>query len=127
MRPWHIAARPAAVAAVLLALTVAGPALAQNPPRLGGPLVDGSVTRSRGCGSHFLIAYRDEYALLEWLGGEMPRDGDVLQGVDDQTSFEREGRATLINLATGATLEVMIAKALLNRADYTKTVAQFCH
>ena len=107
-------------------VVLAAPSEAQHPPRLGGPLVDGSVVRARGCGSHFFIAYREEFALAEWLGGEMVKDGDVLQGNDDQVSFEREGRMTFTNLATGRTVDVVIEKALLNQADYSRTVGQVC-
>ncbi len=115
------------IAALLIApVALLAPAVAQNPPRLGGPLVDGTVIRTRGCGSHFFIAYHDEFALALWLGGEMVKEGDVLQGVDDQTTFEREGRMTFTNFATGHTIEVVIEKALLNRADYSKTFASVC-
>ena len=115
------------VAAVFMPpVALAAPAEAQHPPRLGGPLVDGSVVRTRGCGSHFFIAYREEYALAEWLGGEMVNDGDVLQGSDDQVSFEREGPMTFTNLATGRTVDVVIEKALMNQADYSRTVGQVC-
>jgi hypothetical protein len=107
-------------------VALAAPSDAQHPPRLGGPLVDGSVVRTRGCGSHFFIAYREEYALAEWLGGEMVNDGDVLQGSDDQVSFEREGRMTLTNLATGRTVDVVIEQPLMNPADYSRTVGQVC-
>ena len=113
-------------AALTLAIMLPAPSEAQHPPRLGGPLVDGSVTRARGCGSHFFIAYREEYALAEWLGGEMVNDGDVLQGSDDQVSFEREGPMTFTNLATGRTVDVVIEKALMNQADYSRTVGQVC-
>lgn len=99
---------------------------AQHPPRLGGPLVDGSVTRARGCGSHFFIAYRNSFSLAEWLGGEMVKENDVLQGIGDQASFEREGRMTLTNLATNGIVEVVIEKALLNHADYSRTARQVC-
>jgi hypothetical protein len=96
------------------------------PPRLGGPLVDGSVVRTRGCGTHFFIAYRNEYALAEWLGGEMVKDGDVLKVNDDQMSFEREGRMTLTNLATGLTIEVVIEQALMNNADMSRAAGKVC-
>jgi hypothetical protein len=96
------------------------------PPRLGGPLVDGSVIRTRGCGSHFFIAYHDEYALAEWLGGEMVNDGDVLQATDDQMSFDREGRMLLLNLATGRTVDVVIEQALMNRSDYSRIAGKVC-
>ena len=96
------------------------------PPRLGGPLVDGSVILTRGCGSHFFIAYHDEYVLAEWLGGEMVKDGDVLQTTDDQTSFEREERMLLLNLATGRTIDVMIEHALMNRSDFARTAGKVC-
>jgi hypothetical protein len=104
----------------------AAPPEPPHPPRLGGPLVDGSVIRTRGCGSHFFVAYRAEFALAQWLGGEMVKDGDVLEGSDDQANFEREGRMTFTNLATGRTVDVVIEKALLNRADFTRTAAQVC-
>ena len=115
------------VAAVLTPpVALAAPTEAQHPPRLGGPLVDGSVVRARGCGSHFFIAYREEFALAEWLGGEMVNDGDVLQGSGDQVSFEREGPMTFTNLATGRTVDIVIEKALMNQADYSRTVGQVC-
>lgn len=101
-------------------------AQAPHPPRLGGPLVDGSVIRTQRCGGRFFIAYRDEYALAQWLAGEMVKDGDVLQSKDDKTSFEREGRMTLTNLATGREVDVVIEKALMNRADYSRTVRKVC-
>jgi hypothetical protein len=94
--------------------------------RLGGPVVDGSVIRTRGCGSHFFIAYRDEFVLAEWLGGEMVRENDVLKANGDQESFEREGRITLTNLVTGRTIDIVIEKALMNHADYSKTVGKVC-
>ncbi len=56
----------------------------------------------------------------------MVQEGDVLQGVDDSTSFEREGRMTFTNLATGRTVDVVIDKALLTRADLGRTLAQYC-
>jgi hypothetical protein len=110
------------LAGALLAPPIALPA----PPRLGGPLIDGSVLSRPGCGSHFFIVYKDEYALAEWLGGEMVKDGDVLQTTDDQTSFEREGRMTLLDLATGRTIDVVIEQALMNRAVYGKIASQVC-
>jgi hypothetical protein len=107
-------------------LTLAAPCRAQHSPRLGGPLVDGSVIRTQGCGSHFFIAYREQFVLANWLGGEMAQDLDVLQTIDDQSSFEREGRITLTNLATGRTIDVFIEKALMNKADYSRTLRQVC-
>lgn len=118
--------RAIAVTLLAAALGLVKPAVGQNPPRLGGQLIDGSVIRTRGCGSHFFIAYHDLYALASWLGGEMVQEGDVLQGVDDSTSFEREGRMTFTNLATGRTVDVVIDKALLTRADLGRTLAQYC-
>ena len=113
-------------AAVLTTPLLAAPPETVSPPRLGGPLVDGSVVRAHGCGSRFFIAYRAEFALAQWLGGEMVKDGDVLQGVGDQVSFEREGRMIFTNLATGRTVDVVIEKALLNRSDYARTAARVC-
>jgi len=111
---------------LVLPVALAAPIEAQHPPRLGGPLVDGSVIHARGCGSHFFIAYHEEYALAEWLGGEMVNDGDVLQGSDDQVSFEREGRMSFTNLATGRAVDVVIEKALMNKTDYARTIGQVC-
>lgn len=96
------------------------------PPRLGGPLVDGSVVRTHGCGNHFFIAYRNEYALAELLGGDMVKDGDVLQINDERDSFEREGRMTLTNLATGLSLDVVIEQALMNNSDFSRTARIKC-
>jgi hypothetical protein len=115
--------RAAVLAAPTLLISLAAYAA---PPSLGGPLVDGSVVRTSGCGSYFFIAYRDEFALAQWLGGEMAKDGDVLQVTDEQSSFEREGRMTLLNFATNRTIDVSIEKALMNRADFTKTAAKIC-
>jgi hypothetical protein len=98
-----------------------------HPLRLGGPLVDGSVVRTRGCGAHFFIAFRNEFALAEWLGGDIVKDGDVLQVNDDQLSFEREGRMTLTNLATGRAIDVVLEKVLMNHADYSRAAGQVCH
>jgi hypothetical protein len=97
-----------------------------NRPRLGGPLIDGSVARARGCGNHFFIAYREKFALVEWLGGQMVNENEVLQSDDDQITFEREGRATLTNLATGGTIEVVIEQALLNRLEFSKVARRVC-
>lgn len=112
-------------ASAVVALLLSAKVLAV-PPLLGGPLVDGSVVRTRGCGAHFFIAYRDEFVLAEWLGGEMIKDNDVLQITDDRSSFEREGRITLTNLTTGGSVEAMIEQALMNRAAYTRLVGQVC-
>jgi hypothetical protein len=112
-------------AAALIPAAFAAPPEA-HPPALGGPLVDGSVVRAKGCGSRFFIAYQAEYALAQWLGGEMVKDGDVLAATDDSVSFEREGRMNFMNLATGRTVDVVIEKALLNLADFKLTVAQVC-
>jgi hypothetical protein len=49
-----------------------------------------------------------------------------LQTTDDQSSFEREGRMTLLDLATGTTIDVVIEQALINRAAYNRTVSQVC-
>jgi hypothetical protein len=113
-------------AALTLSIVLGAAAEAQHPARLGGPLVDGSVTRARGCGSHFFIGYRDEFALAEWLGGEMVRENDVLEANDNQMSFEREGRMTLTNRATGRTVDLVIVHALMNHADYSRAVRQVC-
>jgi hypothetical protein len=126
MMPRMIAATLCAAASLLPLMPAVLAQTPTHPPRLGGPLVDGSVVRTRGCGSHFFIAYRDEFALASWLGGEPVREGDVLQGADDLTSFEREGRMTFTNLATGRTVDVVIEKALLNRTDYSRTIGQVC-
>jgi hypothetical protein len=112
---------------LILAVALLAPSAALTaPPRLGGPLIDGSVLLRRNCGSHFFIAFQDEYALAEWLGGDMVKDGDVLQTTDDQSSFQREGRMTLLDLATGRTIDVVIEQALMNRTDYTRTVSKVC-
>lgn len=128
MMPWRVAQGRrltlGQIATLMQFMLLITPATAQH--RLGGPLVDGTVTRARGCGSHFFIAYHDEFALAEWLGGEMVRENDVLQANDDQASFEREGRMTFTNLATSRTIDVVIEKALLNHADYSRTARQFC-
>jgi hypothetical protein len=112
--------------ATIFAALFMPPILPAAPPRLGGPLVDGSVVRTRGCGNHFFITYHNEFALAEWMGGEMIKDGDVLQASGDQMSFEREGRMTLTNLATGGTVDVLIEQALMNQADYGRTVQRVC-
>src|ERR1700722_15781749 len=44
---------------------------ADTPPRLGGPLIDGSVIKARGCGSHFFVVYGSSYLQAQWLGGEI--------------------------------------------------------
>ncbi len=85
-----------------------------TPPRLGGPLVDGSVVRAQGCGPYFFIVYGNEYSLAQWLGGAPVRETEVLQTTDDQASFEREGRMTANDLATGRPVELFIEQALLN-------------
>jgi hypothetical protein len=121
----HILRVATLVAAVLTHVVVlVAPADAQH--RLGGPLVDGSVVRARGCGTRFFIAYRDEFALAEWVGGEMVRENEVLQAIDDQESFEREGRMTFTNLATGRTVDLVIERALMNHADFARAVGQVC-
>jgi hypothetical protein len=97
------------------------------PPRLGGPLVDGSVIRTQGCGAHFFIAFGNTFALAEWIGGDPVRDTEVLQTTDSVSSFEREGRMTVTNLATGRTVDLFIDKALMNNAEFTRLVAQTCH
>jgi len=118
--------RRAICLAALAAAIFTPPALAQHPARLGGTLIDGSVVRAHGCGSHFFIAYHEEFALAEWLGGEMVKELDVLQINGDQVSFEREGRMSFTNLATGRIVDVVIEKALMNQADFSRTVGQMC-
>ena len=110
-------------AMALLAL-VSLPAAAQH--RLGGPTVDGTVIRVRGCGSHFFVQYHDAFALAEWLGGDMVREDEVIQSTDDTASLEREGRMTFTDLATGHPVDFVVEKALMSRADFTRTVAQYC-
>jgi hypothetical protein len=102
-----------------------GPA-AVAQPKLGGVLIDGSVIRVRGCGSHFFIAYHEEFALAELLGGDMVRESELLQLPADQGSFEREGRMTATNLATGRQVDFVIEKALMNTNDYNAMVGQVC-
>jgi hypothetical protein len=117
----------ALVAAALATLAIHAAAIeSQNPPRLGGPLIDGSVIRTRGCGTRFFIAYRDVFVLAEWLGGEMIKENDVLQGTDGQASFEREGRMTFTNLASGRAVDIVIEKTLMNHSDYARTLKQVC-
>lgn len=101
-------------------------ASAEAQHRLGGPLVDGTVVRTRGCGSHFFIAYHNEFVLAEWLGGDMVRENEVLQSSDDTASLEREGRMTFVDLATGRPIDFQVEKALMNLADYAKTVGEVC-
>jgi hypothetical protein len=96
------------------------------PPRLGGPLVDGSVLVRNGCGPRFFIVYQDSYALAEWLGGDMVKDGDVLQTTDADSSFLREGRMTLLDLATGRTIDIVIEQALMNRTDFARVASRVC-
>jgi hypothetical protein len=112
-------------AAALLPLL--SPVAAFGQPRLGGPLIDGSVTRARGCGNYFFIVYGNQFALAEWLGGDPVRDNEVLQTLDDQGSFEREGRETVLDLASGRTVDIMIDQALMNQTDYQRTVKKICH
>jgi hypothetical protein len=112
------------VVAMTIALTSVSALSA--PPRLGGPLVDGSVVRVRGCGVHFFISYHDQYQLAEWLGGEYVKEGDVLVAADDTASFEREGRATFTDLATDRTVDIFIEKALMNRQDFSRKARQVC-
>jgi hypothetical protein len=130
MTPHHLLKR-VTCAAVLCGALLPAPALlwAQappQPPRLGGPLIDGSVVRTHGCGAYFFIADRDVFALAQWLSGEPVREGDVLQTSQSQSGFQREGRMTVTNLATGRMLDLVIEKALMNRADFTRTAGQFC-
>jgi hypothetical protein len=108
-------------------LPLLGTLPAQAQHRLGGPLIDGSVTRASGCGIYFFIVYANQFAMAEWLGGEPVRDNEVLQTVDDQGSFQREGRETVLDLATGGTVDIMIDQALMNQSDYQKTQNKVCH
>jgi hypothetical protein len=116
-------------------LASAAPATAQQPaapapehpgPRLGGPTVDGSVVRTAGCGAYFIVTYHSEYALAQWVGGQMVRDNDVLEGHGDLTSFEREGPMTFTNLSTGQTIDVVIEKTLMNQAELSQAEARYC-
>jgi len=115
-------------ATLALILLSSGSSLAlAAPPRLGGPLVDGSVVRVQGCGVHFFIAYGNTFELAEWLGGDPVRETEVLQTTDSTTTFEREGRLTVTDLATGRTVDVYIDKALMNRTEFDRTIALTCH
>jgi len=96
------------------------------PPRLGGPLIDGSVVRVHGCGSYFFVSYENEYDLVEWIGGEPVKEGDVLEPIDDASNLEREGRGTFTNRATGRTIDVVIDRALMNGRDYSLNVGKYC-
>jgi hypothetical protein len=99
----------------------------QAQHRLGGPLIDGSITRARGCGPYFFIVFANQFAMAEWLGGDPVRENEVLQTMDDQGSFEREGRETVLDLATGRTVDIMIDQALMNQADYQSAANKVCH
>jgi hypothetical protein len=111
---------------LLIAAWMLGLAPAIGQHRLGGTSIDGSVVRIHGCGNHFFIVYGTEYALVEWLGGDMVMENDRLEVTDDQGSFEREGRLNLKNTATGRPVDVVIEKTLMNASDYSKTVASVC-
>jgi hypothetical protein len=113
------------IGAALFTLAAARPTWAQH--RLGGPAIDGSVTRATGCGNYFFIVYANQFAMAEWLGGDPVRETEVLQTVDDQGSFEREGRETVLDLATGRTVDIMIDQALMNQTDYQKAASKVCH
>ncbi len=121
----HPAFRWASFAAMFA--LIACPSFAASAPRLGGPVVDGSVVRVRGCGVYLFISYHNEYALAQWLGGYAVRETEVLQTMDDQASFEREGRLTVTDLASGRAVDLFIEKAMLNNSDYAKATARYCH
>lgn len=110
--------------AMLMCCGVCASALGQH--RLGGPLVDGTVVRARGCGSHFFIAYHNTYALGEWLGGDMVRENEILVSSNDNDSLEREGRMTFTDVATGRPIDFVIEKALMSPADFARTEAEMC-
>jgi hypothetical protein len=113
--------------ATLLALVLGGASGGVDAQhRLGGPLVDGTVVRARGCGSHFFVIYHQEYALAEWLGGDMVRENEVLQSTDPGASLEREGRVTFVDLATGHPIDFVIEKALMSPAEYAQAQGQVC-
>jgi hypothetical protein len=114
--------------AVFLLLTfLVSTASAEQRSRLGGPLIDGSVVRAAGCGSHFFVAYRDDYALADWLGGTMVRENEVLQSTSPNGgNFEREGIATMNNLTTGKPITFVIVKALIQRTEFEALINKFC-
>jgi hypothetical protein len=111
--------------AMLMCAGACTPALGQH--RLGGPLVDGTVVRVRGCGSHFFIAYHNNYVLAEWLGGDMVRENEILQSSNENASLEREGRMTFTDATTGRPIDLVIEKALMSPAEFARTEAQVCH
>jgi hypothetical protein len=116
-RGWRVAAA--------LTLAVASFSVAAQH-RLGGPAIDGTVVRVRGCGNHFFVQYHNSVALAEWLGGEMVRENEVIQSTDDNASLEKEGRMTFTDLATGRPVDFVVEKALMNPADYAKTQGEVC-
>jgi hypothetical protein len=117
---------PPAVISALIAFGATSTALVNAQHRLGGPLVDGSVIRFNGCGNYFFVAYRNEYALAEWIGGDMVRESEVLQATDDTSSFEREGRMSFTNTASGKLVDVIIERALLNQTDLSQLIHRYC-
>jgi hypothetical protein len=119
------ALRDAILIGAALTLAAAGPTWAQH--RLGGPTIDGSITKATGCGNYFFIVYANQFAMAEWLGGDPVRETEVLQTVDDQGSFQREGRETVLDLATGRTVDIMIDQALMNQTDYQRAASKVCH
>jgi hypothetical protein len=115
-----------AILAIVAAASAPGPSALAQQPKLGGVLVDGSVIRVRGCGSHFFIVYHEEFALAQQLGGDMVREAELLQLESDQTSFEREGRMTATNLTTGREVDFVIERALMNFSEYNSVAGQVC-
>jgi hypothetical protein len=116
--------RPKWLLAMLLCSGACTAALGQH--RLGGPLIDGTVVRVRGCGSHFFIAYHNAYALAEWLGGDMVRENEVVRSLNENDSLEREGRMTFTDVATGRPIDLVIEKALMSAPEFARTQAQVC-
>ncbi|MGH7095717.1 MAG: hypothetical protein ACREFB_19575, partial [Stellaceae bacterium] len=98
------------VAALILAVIVAGPARA-----------DGTVLRAAGCGGKIFVSSVSGYSVLTGIGAEGVRDGDALIGKVDTIGY-----IELYDRTRGINFSATIEQRNLDRSEVTPRIAVAC-
>jgi hypothetical protein len=102
-------------AAVLISLASILPAQASSKKGV-------VVYNKSGCKSRYVVETNMGYAILEWYGGNNPREGDVIVGDIDSYGFKN-----LYNVTRDVSLRVYVEDYMLGKHSLTaKFFEKFC-
>ena len=80
------------------------------------------VLNKSGCSSRYVVETNKGYVILEWFGGNDPKEGNKMVG-----DFESYGMKTIHNVSVDSETRVWVEDFWLSRSSVIEKLREFCN